>query len=177
MCATTSTIPSALGQSTAPANLIGRLADVGRHLLDLGTPLHALGPTLYDGLTGADTDDHARLFRTGLGLSAPLTRDPASDLAAEVERRLRGPKDYRFEKQFVLAHSLNNLVQAAHDGAEELRDEGVPVTAGNLETKILFAIANARPRSWFFPLGLTRFEVEEVILDAVAFFFRQEGRR
>lgn len=176
MCATTSTIPSALGQSTAPANLIGRLADVGRHLLDLGTPLHALGPTLYDGLTGADTDDHARLFRTGLGLSAPLTRDPASDLAAEVERRLRGPKDYRFEKQMVLAHSLNNLVQAAHDAAEELRDEGVAVTAAHVEGKLLFAIANARPRSWFFPAGLTPRDVEQSIPEAVAFFFRKERR-
>lgn len=87
-------------------DLIDRLVDVSRHLLDLGTPLHAIAPTLFDGLTKADTDDRAGLFRTGLGLSAPLPRGAASDLAAKVERQLRGPKDHTFERQFTLAHLL-----------------------------------------------------------------------
>jgi Toprim domain len=97
-----------------------RLVDVAHQLLGMGVRLHEIGPRFYDSLTGSD--DRARLFRAGLGLSAPLPRGAASDLAAEVERQLRGPRDHVFAKQLVLAHLLNNLIQATLAGHPWSRD-------------------------------------------------------
>lgn len=150
-------------------SLIERLVEVARVVVS-GLGLGAVGPALYDSLTG--TDDRARLFRAGLGLRGSLSRDDASRLAEEVEHVLRGTRDHTFDKQMVLARLLDNLVQCAHDSAEELRAEGIPITAANLETKILFAVANSRPQSDIVPAEVTQLEAERALADVARWFLK-----
>lgn len=155
-------------------SLADRLINVAQ-LVVSGLGLHAVGPALFERLTGRN--DLAGLFRAGLGLRGPLSRAEASGLADDAERQLRGPIDYTFGKRILLARLLDRLVQCAHDVAEELRAEGLALTAGNLETKLIFAVGFARPPSDIVPLGVTMLEVERAIPDAVRFYLDGARRR
>jgi len=86
---------------------------------------------------------------------------------------LRGPPDLDFERQVLLANLLNNLVQAAHDAAEELRRDGIAVGAENLKSALMFAIVNARPRSSIVPWHLPDSIVEKTIYVAINYFFSE----
>jgi hypothetical protein len=112
-----------------------------------------------------------RLFQAAMGLPGPLPRDEASRLAEAARMALLGPPDLEFERRVLLGHLLHNLVQAAHDAAEEFRRDGIAVTHENLRSAVMIAVVNARPRSTVVPWNLPDSVVEKTIPVAVEYFF------
>jgi hypothetical protein len=68
-----------------------------------------------------------------------------------------------WEYVYTLAHLRGNLMQVAHDHAEDLRCEGIQPNRENLRTSMMFAIANARPRSSLIPWDLSDRDVERML--------------
>jgi hypothetical protein len=128
----------------------------------------------YAGLTAATPS--ASLFRACIGLNAPLQRDSASHLAAAVGRMLRGPSDRDWTRRYVLIHLHSQLMQAAHDAAEELRRDDIAVTPPNLRSALEFAAVYARPRSSLIPWDIANGTVEQMIEVVVKEYCVPRGR-
>ena len=60
-------------------------------------------------------------------------------------------RDLGFERQMLLARLRVNLEREVIYCAAELRREGAPVNAGNLEALLIQRIATARPKSRIIP--------------------------
>jgi hypothetical protein len=146
---------------TLDDSIIRRLLAVGHHLVADGLLPSEAEMTVFNGLT-ADTG-RASVFRAGIGLDAPLMRDPASRLADAIGRALRGPRDPDSERRWKLTYLRSQLFQAAHDAAEDLRRDGVEVTAENLRGALEFAVVYARPRSSLIPWEIDNAVVEQMI--------------
>jgi hypothetical protein len=84
-----------------------------------------------------------------------------------------GP-DREFERQMVLARFRWNLLQAAHECAEQLRRDGLGITTENLQGKLTLAVANVRPRSalipWFVENAAAVRMIDVVVSDFLAEF-------
>jgi hypothetical protein len=165
---------AASASEAAPAGYLGlarRLVEIGRDLLGQGLLPYEIESRIFRGLTAPSAERRIALFRAGLGLPGLLSRDEAAALATAVWRALRGEPDRVLERRMLRAHLLHNLIQAAHDGAEELRRDGCAVTPENLKSALMFAVVYARPRSELRPWDLGDAEVEKMIAVAVNEYF------
>jgi hypothetical protein len=63
-------------------------------------------------------------------------------------------RDLVFERQLLLARLRGNLEREALQCAAELRREGLPLSAENLEFRLLQRVASGRPRSRIVPWHL-----------------------
>jgi len=168
-------IPSAESPSSS---LQERLFATAEDLVQQGLHPHATESSLFQFLTADPSKipdplkaGRVRVFQRAIGLPGPLCRDEASRAADAVGRALRWPPDRDFERRILLARLLSNLVQAAHDGAEDLRRDELTVTPENLKSALIFAVVNARPRSSLVPWNLPDSIVEKTIPVAIEYFF------
>ena len=81
-----------------------------------------------------------------------------------------GPdRDRDFDRLMFLGRLRWNLLRESPTAAEKLRREGIDVTPDTLRDKLLFQVANARPRSaiapWFIP--------DEIILAMIPLVVRE----
>jgi hypothetical protein len=120
----------------------GRLFKAAQMLLADGLLPGDIEMHVYRGLTASTP--RASLFRAGIGIEAPLTRDKASRIAEAIGRALRGPRDDEFVHQYGLAHARGRMMQGAHDAAEDLRQRDIPVTRDNLELELMMAVRCGR---------------------------------
>jgi hypothetical protein len=119
-----------------------RLLAAARYLIADGLLPSEIEIRIYRGLIAATSS--AAVFRAGIGVDAPLSRDSASRLAEHAGRTLRGPRDQEFIFQYGLIQTRVRLMQAAHDAAEDLRRGGAPVTRDNLELAMMMTIGGRR---------------------------------
>jgi hypothetical protein len=80
-----------------------------------------------------------------------------------------------FDRQYTLAHARGLLRQAAQQGAECPRSDGLGVTRENLDTALIMAVADARPRSLLVPWFMVDETITEMIGVVVGDFFRRAG--
>jgi len=148
---------SSLSPESPSTSLQDRLHDGVEALLAQGLFPHEIECRFFTLLTAdpAKSQDApgTRNFQTTIGLSAPLSRDEASALAAAVVRALRSEPDRVFSYRMVIAHTRWNLLNEARRLASQMRREGVATTPQNLASALILAFGNAKPRSrvvsWF----------------------------
>ena len=128
--------------SEANPNVCRRLLAAAYNLVADGLLPSEIEMRIYRGLTAATPS--TAVFRAGIGIDAPLTRDSVSPIAEAVGRALRGPRDEEFVLQYELACTRARLMQAAHDAAEDLRHIGAPVTRDSLELAMMMTIGGRR---------------------------------
>ena len=126
-------------------SILQRLVGAANDLLDGGSSPSVIEMTIYKSLVAGTPS--ASLFRAGVGLAEPQARDFASRLAELIGRALRGPTDPDFARRYALAHLRGRLAQAAHDCAEQLRRDGVPVTPDDLTLRLMLAAMKHRPEA------------------------------
>jgi hypothetical protein len=162
--------------ATAPDEpTIKRLLVAARDLLADGLSPSEIESRVFRALTAPPGPDlparRAQLFRVGIGLSQPLPRGEASDLADALGKALRGPRDAVFERRTLLAHLRGLLFQQAHDSAEGLRREGLEITSANLRAELMIAVVYAKPKSELVPWHLDSSIVERMIEVVVNDYF------
>ena len=154
--------------------ILRRLLTTAHHLVADGLLPSEIEMIVYTGMTAATPS--ASLFRAGIGFDAPLRRDSASHLAGAIGRMLRGPRDPDWTRRYVLIHLHSQLMQAAHDAAEELRRDDIAVTPPNLRSALEFAAVYARPRSSLIPWDIANGTVEQMIEVVVKEYCVPRGR-
>jgi hypothetical protein len=161
--------------TTADDPTIKRLLSAAHDLLTEGLFPSEIECRVFRALTAPTGPDlparRAQLFRVGIGLSQPLPRSEASDLADALGKALRGPRDAVFERRTLLAHLRGLLFQQAHDSAEGLRREGLEITSANLRAELMIAVVYAKPKSELVPWHLDSSIVERMIEVVVNDYF------